>query len=107
MEMHNKLVRDKIPEIIEKKGEKPLTRILNPYMRLQELKRKLVEEATEVQRASSRAEVQKELADVLEVVEAIRETEKIPMRDLEGEVRRRRHERGAFDKGIFLVSVEK
>ena len=41
MRVYNKLVRDKIPEIIEEKGEKPVIRILNEEEYLSELNIKL------------------------------------------------------------------
>ena len=47
MRTYNKLVRDKIPEIIEGNGEKPVTRILNDEEYLKELNTKLQEEVNE------------------------------------------------------------
>ena len=45
---YKKLVRDKIPEIIESNGEKPITRILNDVEYNEELIKKLNEEYHEV-----------------------------------------------------------
>lgn len=69
MVIHNKLVRDKIPEIIEKSGKKAITRTLTQEEYLMELDRKLNEECAEYQADKSL----EELADMLEVMYAIAE----------------------------------
>lgn len=69
MVIHNKLVRDKIPEIIEKSGKKAITRTLTQEEYLSELDRKLNEECEEYQADKSL----EELADMLEVMYAIAE----------------------------------
>ena len=45
--IYNKLVRDKIPEIIENDGEKPIVRVLNDNEYKKELEKKLKEEYEE------------------------------------------------------------
>ncbi len=47
MPSYQKLVRDKIPEIIEAAGKKPVTHILDEASFLSELDRKLNEECAE------------------------------------------------------------
>lgn len=69
MVIHNKLVRDRIPEIIEKSGKKAITRTLTQEEYLMELDRKLNEECAEYQADKSL----EELADMLEVMYAIAE----------------------------------
>lgn len=64
---HNKLVRDKIPEIIEKAGKTAYTHILSEEEYIAELDKKLGEEFAEYQ-ADKNVE---ELADMLEVMYAI------------------------------------
>ena len=67
---YQKLVRDKIPEIIANNGEQPITRILSDKEYILELKRKLKEEAEEVILANKEERLE-ELADLLEVMIAI------------------------------------
>ena len=67
MKEYNKLVRDRIPEIMINKGCKPVTRILNDEDYLNELNKKILEEVNEYLESG---EVE-ELADVCEVLYAI------------------------------------
>lgn len=67
MKIHNKLVRDKIPEIIEQSGKKAVTHILREEKYLAALETKLNEEVAEYQEDKNL----EELADVLEVLQAI------------------------------------
>lgn len=68
MESYNKLVRDKIPEILDKKGVSYEKRIATNEEYKVELIKKLVEEIGEFSEAGDI----EELADVLEVVEALK-----------------------------------
>ena len=67
-QVYDKLVRDKIPEIIEANGEKPITRILGDDEYWEYLLKKDQEELEEVREASSLLERKKELADKLELI---------------------------------------
>ena len=67
MTVYNKLVRDKIPELIERQGETPHTRILEKTEFLHHLEAKLDEEVGEYHRDKTA----EELADILEVVFAL------------------------------------
>ena len=66
---YNKLVRDRVPEIIREDGHRAVTRVLDHDGFLAELLAKLVEEAQEA-RAASAADLPAELADVLEVMQS-------------------------------------
>ena len=67
---YNKLVRDRIPEIIRSTGQRPVTRVLNQGDYEAALLEKLAEEAREARQAPVE-ELPAELADVLEVLQAI------------------------------------
>jgi predicted house-cleaning noncanonical NTP pyrophosphatase (MazG superfamily) len=71
MPTYNKLVRDKIPQIIESKGKKFSTNILNDEDYIKYLKEKAYEELDEYCTATTDGEAVEELADLLEVVRAL------------------------------------
>jgi len=102
MKIYNKLVRDKIPEIIEANGEKAVTHILNKEEYLQELIKKLGEEYEEF-KADQNVE---ELADLQEVILALADALNIKHSDLAKTLSNKALERGAFKKKIFLERVE-
>ncbi|MBW2964048.1 nucleoside triphosphate pyrophosphohydrolase [Candidatus Woesearchaeota archaeon] len=95
---YNKLIRDRIPEIIEADSHKAVTHIADDAEYWQKLKEKLLEEAEEF----SQDETKKELADILEVIRAICDHKNLNMDDIEKLRRMRAEERGAFTKRIIL-----
>lgn len=98
MKVYNKLVRDKIPEIMVKNGADPVTRVLNDEEYLSELNKKLQEE---VQEYLTDGNVE-ELADIEEVLRAILDVKKVSYAEFE-EIRTQKvKKRGAFKKRIFL-----
>ncbi len=107
MKIFNKLVRDKIPEIIEKEGKFPKLRILSEIEYRKELLKKLIEEANEVISAQDNKEdLTKEIGDVLELIDSIIKTFNLDPQDVTDLKEKRKQERGGFDKQIFLESVE-
>ena len=102
MPSYQKLVRDRIPEIIEAAGKRPITHILAADEYLSELDRKLNEECAEYQESKSL----EELADMLEVMFAIAEARGYSLTDLEQMRAAKAAERGAFQKHIYLDGVE-
>ena len=103
MKTYNKLVRDKIPEIIENNGEVPKTRILSDEEYLIELNKKLQEEMQEYL-ASYDIE---ELADLEEVLLAILDAKNLSHEEFENIRMRKVEKRGAFKNKIFLESTHK
>ena len=96
-----KLVRDKIPEIIEADNATPVTRVMDDDEYKYELEQKLMEECDEVLGAmgDDRAE---ELADVLEVVAALAKLDGKTFDDISKIAAKKHDERGGFDKKIYL-----
>ena len=100
----NKLIRDNIPADIEARGARYSTRILNAEDFERELKKKLIEESTEV--ANEREHLVGELADVLELIKSIAQLSNIPFEQVEVEQTTKRKKKGAFEKKLFLEWVE-
>ena len=98
---YNKLVRDKIPEIIEKSGNTCYTRILTQEEYLKMLDKKLTEELSEYQESKSL----EELADLLEVMQAVAKARGADFQQVEEIRLRKRQERGGFEKRILLERV--
>jgi len=95
---YNKLVRDKIPEIIKRSGSNPISHIANDPEYLEKLKDKLKEEVDEFLNSNSK----EELVDILEVIDSICEFKKINKKDLEIIRKKKADERGQFNKRIIL-----
>lgn len=102
MPIHNKLVRDKIPEIIESTGKKSYCRILSEAEYLSELDKKLNEECAEYQADKSL----EELADMIEVMYAIAEARGFSIAELERVRVEKADKRGRFKDRIFLEKVD-
>ena len=101
--MSPKLVRDRIPEIIESSGRHPTTRQAHQAERGDLLAQKLIEEANEFF-ASRSAE---ELADVLEVIYALAANLGISVEIVEAKRREKLAQRGGFDAGFVLLEIRK
>lgn len=97
---YDKLVRDRIPEIIEGEGFMPTVRILSDEEYLAELHRKLREETEEY----LRDENAEEIADVLEVLEAICAAKGFSKDEVLRIKDQKREKRGGFEKRLYLIS---
>lgn len=106
-EVHNKLIRDKIPEILSAKKIKFKVSKLNDKQFRKALKNKLLEEVIELKDAKTKDELLNELADVHEVFEVILKNNRISMKDVAKKQQKKRIKRGGFDKKLFLRYVDK
>ncbi len=95
---YDKLVRDGIPDIIREKGDSCLFHVASELEYAGKLYEKLREESEELIEGRN---VQ-EIADVLEVIDAIMSFEGISAGEVEAAKSKRREERGAFEKRIIL-----
>lgn len=102
MTVYNKLVRDKIPEIIATQGEKPHIRILAEEEFRQLLEQKLDEEVREYHRDKN----PEELADILEVVFALAASIGCSYEELMTVYQKKHDDRGGFENRILLLSKE-
>ncbi len=102
-ELHyNKLVRDRIPEIIEEKGKKPTYHKAHKQEYREKLKMKLFEEVQEF----NREEKLEELADILEVVDAITSEYGFKEKDIIKSKKDKLKLNGGF-KGKFILEAVK
>jgi predicted house-cleaning noncanonical NTP pyrophosphatase (MazG superfamily) len=99
---YKKLVRDKIPEIIREKGDKPSTHTAVDAEYKIKLNEKLKEEVEEYLESESA----EELADILEIIYALCQLKGLDNKELEEMRKRKADEKGRFDKKIILEYVE-
>lgn len=100
--MYDKLVRDKIPEIIRENDEEPITRKADEEEYSDRLAEKLVEEAIEFQEDRNI----EELADLMEVVEAILDHENISKSEIDEIKENKAQLKGRFNDRIVLDDVK-
>jgi len=98
---YNKLVRDKIPEIIKSKGETPIYRVLTSSEYLSALNQKLQEEVSEYLDDNCL----EELSDILEVAFAIAAVKGYTPEELAQARDAKNNRNGAFNKKFFLEKV--
>ena len=99
---YEKLVRDQIPELIEISGGTPCCSVLTREDYEKALRWKLCEEAAEYQYSGD----PEELADLLEVIEAICQDRRITWADLTSMKVRKYENRGGFRERILLHYVD-
>lgn len=100
--MYNKLVRDRIPEIIQSTGKTCTTEILSTEDYLHMIDVKLDEELAEYHKDQNI----EELADLLEVIRAAAIAHGYTLEDLERVRAEKATARGGFEKRILLVEVQ-
>jgi predicted house-cleaning noncanonical NTP pyrophosphatase (MazG superfamily) len=102
---YNKLVRDRIPEIIVADGRQCGTEIITDDEYRCALLAKLIEEAEEVA-AADRDELVKEIADLFEVIDALFVAFDLDREAVLAMQQKRSDERGGFEKRIKLLWTE-
>jgi len=100
---YNKVVRDKIPEIIAESGKQFNVKQLDGASFLAELEKKLIEEVNEY----SESKDVEELADLLEVIYRISELRGVSSDELDKIREEKAKKRGKFDNNLFLIDAEK
>lgn len=103
--IYNKLVRDKIPDIIRGNKEIPITYVLKDEEFKRALETKLKEEYDELLRAADDNNYLEELADILEVIEALAKSRLSSLEEILKIKENKVLKRGAFDEKIFLEKV--
>ena len=98
---YNKLVRDRIPEIIQSSGKKCSTEILSDEEYLKLVDAKLDEELAEYHKDQNI----EELADLLEVIHAATIARGYTLEELEQVSAEKATKRGSFERRILLKEV--
>ncbi|MFW6270261.1 MAG: phosphoribosyl-ATP pyrophosphohydrolase [Bacillota bacterium] len=101
MKTYNKLIRDKIPEIIEQNGKDYEIEVLDDERYIEALQKKLQEELDEY----IESEEVMELADLVEIIYAILDVEGISREEFEEMRLDKKEERGGFEEKILLKKV--
>ncbi len=101
MKEYNKLIRDKIPEIIEATGKQCIIEVMNEVEYIDALDCKLNEELAEYQADKSL----EELADLLEVMYAVAVARGYSIDELEKVRKQKAEKRGGFEKWLRLKGV--
>jgi predicted house-cleaning noncanonical NTP pyrophosphatase (MazG superfamily) len=99
--LKEKLVRDKIPDIIKENGEEPVFDKLDDSEIVPYLIEKVSEEAEEFVEGGEL----EELADLLEVIDRFLELKGIGMEELQDLKEKKHEERGGFSENIVLRDV--
>lgn len=101
IKIYNKLIRDKIPQIIKQSGKQAIIEEVSGEEYLELLNAKLGEELQEYLESES----VEELADLVEVVYAILEHKDVSLQEFEVIRKQKVEERGAFMKKLLLKKV--
>jgi predicted house-cleaning noncanonical NTP pyrophosphatase (MazG superfamily) len=106
MPVYNKLVRDLIPEIIERGGKTCNTRILDEAEYKTELRTKLAEELNEYLETTDDQNAMEELADIFELLHALTAIHGSNVEQLELIRADKAEKRGGFKEKVFLIDVQ-
>ena len=113
--IYNKLVRDKMIDIYEHDVANKISasdykvRYLTPQETLEELKTKLLEESQEVFEAygdEDKSHLKEEIADVIEVIDAILYHNGIALDEVLSIRDKKKEKKGGFEKGLYLESID-
>lgn len=102
----NKLVRDKIPDIIKANGLRPVTHVASGDEYVKMLRRKLMEEVDEVITAKTPEKLDEEIGDVIEVLHAFAQLGGRDMKTIEAKRQSKHTTNGGFARGFVLERTE-
>jgi len=104
---YNKLIRDRILEIIEAAGEKPYWRVLGKKEYTKEIKKKILEEAKELTGAKNKEEIINEIVDIQKLIDALSSELGLTKSEIQKQQKIKNKKRGGFKKKLFLIKTEK
>jgi predicted house-cleaning noncanonical NTP pyrophosphatase (MazG superfamily) len=104
---YNKLIRDKIPEIIREAGWIPVTKVLEEKEFLSAAKKKVLEEAKELIQAKDKKGIIDEIIDIQELLDVLMLEVGLSKAEIKKLQTKKRKKRGGFKKKLFLIKEEK
>jgi len=104
---YNKLIRDKIPEIVKAAGWKTTIRILRKSEFLGAVKKKVLEEAEELIQSKNRKGIIDEIVDIQELLDVLASEIKITKPEIKKLQDVKRKKRGGFKNRLFLIKEER
>ncbi|MGA2666833.1 MAG: nucleoside triphosphate pyrophosphohydrolase [Patescibacteria group bacterium] len=105
--IYNKLIRDRIPEIIKVDGWVSKTRVMEKDEFIKELKKKILEEAKELNEGKEHKNLIEELVDIQEIIDTILNEKKVKFSEFHKIQSKKKNERGGFKKKLFLIKTIK
>ncbi|MDD5341894.1 MAG: nucleoside triphosphate pyrophosphohydrolase [Patescibacteria group bacterium] len=103
---YNKLIRDKIPQVMEKSGARYNVHVISQKQFKEELLKKVGEEASGLLTSKNKIGVIQEIGDVITVIEEIKRIFKITDREIKQTMVRAFKRKGGFRKRLYLVWSE-
>ena len=101
----NKLVRDKVPSLVTKDGGSYSLKLLSPLEHQHEITKKLFEELTEYNEASSKEAAVEELVDMVELIYSALKLHDVSIEEFEHIRTEKKKLKGSFEKGIYLHNI--
>lgn len=102
---YNKLVRNRVPELIQADGRQVIFKHLNQAEKFENARLKLYEELKEYEDANIDEECLEELVDILELAYALGKMHGASFEEMESIRAKKREQKGGFEKGLFLEEV--
>ncbi|EEM49221.1 nucleoside triphosphate pyrophosphohydrolase [Bacillus cereus] len=102
---YNKLIRNKIPQIIKSNGKTPTTRILPQDEYIKEICKKTEEELIEYLEADTKEHKLEELSDLLELINTPTKHKCTTLEEINKIRKKKAKERGDFSDRVFLIEV--
>lgn len=104
---YNKLIRDRILEIIKEAGERPYWRTLNKKEYLREVEKKILEEAKELAKIKDKEAIINEIVDIQELIDVLASELGLKKSQIQKQQKVKNKKRGGFKKKLFLIKTMK
>ncbi|PIR72774.1 MAG: phosphoribosyl-ATP pyrophosphohydrolase [Candidatus Nealsonbacteria bacterium CG10_big_fil_rev_8_21_14_0_10_36_23] len=104
---YNKLIRDRIPQIIKEADWVPTVRILRKSEFLGAVKKKVLEEAGELIKSKDKKGITNEIVDIQELIDVLVSEIGLTKSQIKKQQKLKNRKRGGFKKRLFLIETEK